>query len=137
MRLVWQLYTVIFVKDLCVKTVMKTISQTNLKNRWKWSYFNFEDVPLNVKSILEMCKSYCEQCIISFCQQCVSCREHFGHELLTWWKKLKLQTNLYKEIFKHNRHLLYPKYQNITSALSPRFTKQVSMKTSRKWRRLF
>lgn len=67
--------------NICERFVCKDRNENNLSDESK--QMNFEDVPVNVKSILEMCECYCEQCNISFCQQCVSCREHFGHELIT------------------------------------------------------
>ncbi|XP_065928221.1 tripartite motif-containing protein 2-like [Magallana gigas] len=65
----------------------------------------------------QLCELYCEHCDIPICLECVSSREHLGHEQMNILKLLEAEKGALHNDLQELEHSIYPKYQEIASII--------------------
>ncbi|XP_034333356.2 tripartite motif-containing protein 2-like [Magallana gigas] len=65
----------------------------------------------------QLCDLHCEQCDIPICLECVSSREHLGHEQMNILKLLEAKKGALHNDLQELEHSIYPKYQEIASII--------------------
>lgn len=59
------------------------------------------------------CDRFCEECVIPVCEQCVSSREHSGHELVDVVEKLESKKEVLKNDLQDLQEIILPIYKDI------------------------
>uniref|UniRef100_K1QL22 B box-type domain-containing protein n=1 Tax=Magallana gigas TaxID=29159 RepID=K1QL22_MAGGI len=67
------------------------------------------------KHSTQLCELYCEHCGVPICVECVSSREHLGHEQVGISKLLESKKETLKRDLQELENTIYPKYQEIAS----------------------
>uniref|UniRef100_A0A8W8JEQ9 B box-type domain-containing protein n=1 Tax=Magallana gigas TaxID=29159 RepID=A0A8W8JEQ9_MAGGI len=67
------------------------------------------------KHSTQLCELYCEHCDIPICVECVSSREHLGHEQVGILKILDTKKEALQRDLKELENTIYPKYNEIAS----------------------
>eukprot|EP00105_Crassostrea_gigas_P045352 XP_019929500.1 PREDICTED: uncharacterized protein LOC109620808 isoform X1 [Crassostrea gigas] len=67
------------------------------------------------KHSTQLCDLYCEHCDIPICVECVSSREHLGHEQVGILKILDTKKEALQRDLKELETTIYPKYKDIAS----------------------
>nr|XP_034334965.1 uncharacterized protein LOC109620808 isoform X1 [Crassostrea gigas]XP_034334966.1 uncharacterized protein LOC109620808 isoform X1 [Crassostrea gigas] len=71
--------------------------------------------PICSKHSTQLCELYCEHCDIPICVECVSSREHLGHEQVGILKMLDAKKKALQRDLQELENTIYPKYQEIAS----------------------
>eukprot|EP00105_Crassostrea_gigas_P045355 XP_019929503.1 PREDICTED: uncharacterized protein LOC109620808 isoform X2 [Crassostrea gigas] len=67
------------------------------------------------KHSTQLCELYCEHCGVPICVECVSSREHLGHEQVGILKILDTKKEALQRDLKELETTIYPKYKDIAS----------------------
>nr|XP_034333356.1 tripartite motif-containing protein 2-like [Crassostrea gigas] len=74
-------------------------------------------IPKCSKHPTQLCELYCEHCDIPICLECVSSRDHLGHEQMNILKLLEAKKGALHNDLQELEHSIYPKYQKIASII--------------------
>lgn len=66
----------------------------------------------------KICELFCEQCGISICNQCVSSKEHKGHDIVDVVETLDSQRKIMQRDLQELEQFIFPKYQETASNIT-------------------